>query len=320
MQDLNDLYYFVQVVEHGGFASASRAIGVPKSKLSRRVAELEARIGVRLIHRSTRSLAVTDLGRAYYDHCAAMVVEAEAAQETIDRSIAEPQGLVRVSCPPGLLCFIVGDLLTAFMAAHPQVRVELEASGRRVDVVREGFDLAIRVRFPPIEDSDLSQRLLSRSPQRLMASPALFERVARPSVPGDLHGLPSLDWERPGAGHVWCLEGADGASTRIDHRPRLVTDDLVTLRRAALAGLGIVQLPMLVAASDIAEGRLVDVLPHWVPRDGVVQAVFPSRRGLLPAVRQLIDFLADNFGQEDFTTDLGPAHDKWREPGGRSKR
>ncbi|WP_342594980.1 LysR substrate-binding domain-containing protein [Salinicola lusitanus] len=316
MQDLNDLYYFVQVVEHGGFAPASRAIGVPKSKLSRRVAELEARIGVRLIHRTTRSLAVTDLGRAYYDHCAAMVVEAEAAQETIDRSISEPQGLVRMSCPPGLLCFIVGDLLTAFMARHPLVRVELEASGRRVDVVREGFDLAIRVRFPPIEDSDLSQRVLSRSPQRLMASPALFERFARPAVPGDLHGLPSLDWERPGTGHTWCLEGPDGVSTLIDHRPRLVTDDMVTLRRAALAGLGVVQLPMLVAGPDIAEGSLVDVLPSWVPRDGVVQAIFPSRRGLLPAVRQLIDFLADNFGQEDVTTRISasaqPGHDAGR--------
>lgn len=302
MQDLNDLYYFVQVVEHGGFAPAGRAINVPKSKLSRRVAALESRLGVRLIHRSTRNLTITELGRAYYEHCAAMLVEAEAAQETIERSVAEPRGLVRVSCPPGMLYFVVGALLTDYMAAYPQVRVELEASSRRVDIVREGFDLAIRVRFPPIEDSDLSQRMLSRSPQRLMAAPDLFTQYRRPEVPGDLHGLPALDWDRPGASHTWCLDGPDGASTQIDHQPRLVTDDLITLRRAALAGLGIVQLPLLVGGADIAAGRLVDAIPGWAPREGVVQAVFPSRRGLLPAVRSLLDFLADRFADQDIDT------------------
>lgn len=312
MQDLNDLYYFVRVVDHGGFAPAARAIGLPKSKLSRRVAALETRLGVRLLHRSTRHVTVTDLGRAYYDHCAAMLVEAEAAQDTIDRSISEPQGRIRMSCPPGLLCFVIGDLLADFMATYPQVSVALEASGRRVDVVREGFDLAIRVRFPPIQDSDLSQRTLSHSPQRLMAAPSLFAHRPIPRVPGDLHGLPSLDWERPDAVHTWCLDGPDGAGMRIDHSPRLVTDDLITLRRAALAGLGIVQLPMLVGGADIAAGRLVDVLPGWAPRSGVVQAVFPSRRGLLPAVRALIDYLAERFATLDVETDRrSTMHDAW---------
>lgn len=300
MQDLNDLFYFVQVVDHGGFAPAARAIGVPKSKLSRRVAQLEKRLGVRLIHRSTRNVAVTELGQAYYDHCAAMLVEAEAAQETIDRSISEPRGLVRMSCPPGLLCFLVASRLSTFMARHPGVRVELEATGRRVDLVREGFDLAIRVRFPPLEDSDLNVRVLSRSPQQLMASPTLFEHAARPTVPGDLHGLPSLGWVQPYRSHTWCLDGPDGVTTQIDHQPRLVTDDLITLRQAALNGLGIVQLPLLIGGEDISAGTLINALPGWAPRAGVVQAVFPSRRGLLPAVRSLIDYLADSFGELDF--------------------
>ncbi|AWN17840.1 LysR substrate-binding domain-containing protein [Salinisphaera sp. LB1] len=303
MQDLNDLFYFVQVIDHGGFAPAARAIGVPKSKLSRRVAQLEKRLGVGLIHRSTRNLAVTELGQAYYEHCAAMLLEAEAAQETIDRSIAQPQGLIRMSCPPGMLCFVVAEQLSIFMARYPRVRVELEASGRRVDVVREGFDLAIRVRFPPLEDSELNVRVLSASPQLLMAAPSLFEDYSRPKVPGDLNGLPSLDWVRPGHTHTWCLEGPHGASTQIDHRPRLVTDDLITLHRTALAGLGIVQLPLLVGGRHITEGTLVDALPGWAPRGGVVQAVFPSRRGLLPAVRALIDFLAERFADQDCLTE-----------------
>lgn len=302
MQDLNDMFYFVQVVDYGGFAPAARAIGVPKSTLSRRIAQLEERLGVGLIHRSTRNLTVTELGQAYYEHCAAMLVEAQAAQETIDRSIAEPQGLVRMSCPPGMLSFVVAEQLAAFMARHPRVRVELEATSRRVDVVREGFDLAVRVRFPPLEDSDLNVRVLSRSPQRLMASPALFEHHHRPTVPGDLNGLPSLGWVQPNRGHSWCLDGPDGASTRIDHKPRLVTDDLGMLRRAALAGLGIVQLPLLIGGRDVADGTLVDVLPSWTPRSGIVHVVFPSRRGLLPAVRSLIDFLVEHFAEQDFET------------------
>lgn len=305
MQDLNDLFYFVQVVDHGGFAPAARAIAVPKSKLSRRVAQLEKRLGVELIHRSTRNLAVTELGQAYYEHCVAMLTEAEAAQETIDRSISEPQGLIRMSCPPGLLCFVVAEQLSTFMARYPRVRVELEASGRRVDVVREGFDVALRVRFPPLEDSELNVRVLSRSPQRLMAAPSLFEHYPQPVVPGDLNGLPSLDWIRPNHTHTWCLDGPDGVSTQIDHKPRLVTDDLITLRRAALAGLGVVQLPLLIGGQDIPDDRLVDVLPGWAPRGGVIQAVFPSRRGLLPAVRSLIDFLAEQFADQDVLTQTG---------------
>lgn len=303
MQDLNDLFYFVQVVDHCGFAPAGRALGIPKSKLSRRVAALESRLGVRLINRSTRSVSVTELGQAYYSHCAAMLVEAEAAQETIERTLAQPQGLVRMSCPPGILCFLVAPLLSQFMAQYPRVQVHLEATSRRVDVVREGFDLALRVRFPPLEDSDLSMRMLSQSPQRLMAAPALFERFAEPQAPGDLHTLPTLDWERPDKSHTWCLDGPDGVSTRIDHRPRLVTDDVVMLRRAALDGHGVVQLPLLVGGRDIAAGRLVEVLPGWVPRGGILHAVFPSRRGLLPSVRALIDYLAASLEDVDFKPD-----------------
>lgn len=302
MQNLNAMFYFVQVVNHGGFAPAARAIGIPKSTLSRHIAQLEKRLGVGLIHRSTRHLTVTELGWSYYDRCAAMMAEAETAQETIDRSISEPQGLVRLSCPPDMLSFVVAEQLATFMARHPRVRVELEATSRRVDVVRERFDLAIRVRFPPLEDSDLNVRVLSHSPQRLMASPSLLAHYHRPAVPDDLSGFPSLDWVRPNRTHSWCLHGPGGMSARIHHQPRLVTDDLGTLRRAALAGLGIVQLPLLIGGQDMAGGALVNVLPDWAPRSGVVHGVFPSRRGLLPAVRLLIDFLAEHFAAQDFET------------------
>ncbi len=301
MLDLNDLFYFVKVVEHGGFSAASRALAIPKSRLSRRIASLEKRLGVRLIQRSTRHLSVTELGQNYYVHCAAMLAEAEAAQEVIEKSISKPRGLVRLSCPTGLLCFVVADMLTTFMQQYPQVKVELDATGRRVDVVREGFDVALRVRFPPVEDSDLIVRTLSISPQKLVASPAFLTQhpVNKPS---DLIGLNSLDWLRGDANYSWLMRNAEQSTVEIQHAPRLITDDLIMLRKAVVAGLGIAQLPLLVTHQDLTEGRLIEVLPEWSLKKGEVQAVFPSRRGQLPAVRALIDFLADQFADQDWQT------------------
>lgn len=307
MQDLNDLYYFVQVVDHGGFAPAGRALGMPKSRLSRRIAQLETRLETRLINRSTRRFSVTELGKEYYRHCVAMLVEAEAAQETIERTRAEPCGLIQLSCPPGMLDFLFAPLLVRFMAQYPRVEVQVEATSRRVDVVSEGIDVALRVRYPPLEDSDLVMRVLSKSPQRLMAAPELLQRYPRPVVPADLAVLPSLDFAQVDKQHAWCLDGPDGVTASIHHRPRLVTDDVVMLRQAALEGLGVVKLPLLVGGDDLCVGTLVDALPGWEPRGGIIHAVFPSRRGLLPSVRALLDFLAEHLDDVDFVVPDGPA-------------
>lgn len=295
MQDLNDLYYFVQVVDHGGYASAGRALGIPRSKLSRRIIELEERLGVRLIQRSTRKLTVTELGQEYYRHCIAMLVEAEAAQEAIERSRSGPQGLIRVSAPPALVCFEVGPMIARYMAANPRVAVELESTSRRVDVIGEGIDVALRVRFPPLEASDLVMRTLGESPQRMVASPELVRGSSLPLVPADLSALPSLDLGPIRATHTWELHGTDGASVRVTHKPRLVTDDMAQLLHAALQSVGVVKLPTMVVDTYVASGRLVDVTSGWTPRGGIVHAVFPSRRGLLPSVRSFIDFLAAEY-------------------------
>lgn len=292
MDDLNDLYYFAQVVEHGGFAAAGRALNMPKSKLSRRIALLEERLGVRLLQRSPRHFSVTELGQEYQRHCQAMLVEAQAAREAIERTRSQPQGLVRMSCPTTLLQYRVADLLSRFMLEYPKVQVQLEATNRRVDVLGEGLDLALRVRFPPLESSDLVMRVLADSPQRLVASPEFMQGRELPLLPADLSGLPSLDWGPPRE-HSWCLEGPAGATAEVRHRPRLISDDMSALRRAALYGVGVVQLPCMVVERDLAAGRLLDIIPHWAPRGGMVHAVFPSRRGLLPSVRSLIDFLAE---------------------------
>lgn len=292
MQDLNDLYYFVQVVDHRGFAPAGRALGLPKSKLSRRVALLEERLGVRLIQRSSRRFTVTELGQDYYRHCVAMLVEAEAAQAVIDQVRTEPQGVVKMSCPTALLNFQFGALIARFMIENPRVEVQLTSTNRHVDVIGEGLDIAIRVRFPPLAQTDLVMRKLDESTQCLVARPDLVgsERL---KLPADLGSLPSLDLGPPHREHSWCLDHVDGSTAQISHAPKLITDDMAVLREAALTGVGVVQLPTMMVWEDLQAGRLIPVLPEWRPRSGIVHAVFPSRRGLLPSVRALVDFFAD---------------------------
>jgi DNA-binding transcriptional LysR family regulator len=248
VHDLNDLYLFVKVVDHGGFAPAGRALGVPKSKLSRRIAQLEQRLGVRLIQRSTRRFAVTEIGQEYHRHCVAMLVQAEAAQEVVDRTLAGPHGTLRLSCPTALLDYEVGDMLARYLSACPGVQIQLDSTNRRVDVISEGFDVAIRVRFPPLEDVDLVMKVLGESTQGLVASPDLADRLGRSPTPAALHALPSLDeWSLHGP-HAWELLGPDGATASVPHRPRLITDDRLALRIAALRGVGVVQLPTMMGA------------------------------------------------------------------------
>ncbi|MFV8835684.1 LysR family transcriptional regulator [Aquisalimonas sp. APHAB1-3] len=294
--DLNDLYFFVQVVDHGGFAPAGRALGTPKSRLSRRVALLEERLGIRLIHRTTRQFTVTPIGETYYRHCKAMLVEAEAAEEAVETTRSEPRGTVRVSCPVALLQSNVGDMLTDFMLRYPLVNVALDATNRRVDVVGEGIDVAIRVRPPPLEDSELILRVLADRGQCLLASPELVEQQGgQPSAPNDLAAWPTLGLGAPQEDFTWNLFGPEDKPAFVPHAPRLVTTDMSALRKAAVAGIGVVQLPRMMVRPDLDAGRLVPVLPTWAPRREIVHAVFPSRRGLLPAVRVLIDHLAEAF-------------------------
>lgn len=295
MRDLNDLFYFVQVVEHGGFAPAGRALGIPKSKLSRRVALLEERLGVRLIQRSTRRFAVTEIGREYCRHCQAMLVEADAAEELIARNQTEPQGTIRLSCASAVLYFMIGDMLTRFMLRCPQVKVQLEVTNRAVDLIREGFDLAVRVRFPPLENSDLVMKTLAISTQRLVAHPRLLEGLPAPCTPEEAARLPSVLLGELHQEPVWRLDGPAGEQVTVRHEPRLVANDMVALHQAVLQGVGVAALPVMMVHDQLQDGALVDVLPGWAPRSGIVHVVFPSRRGLLPVVRQFVDFLAEEF-------------------------
>lgn len=275
--------------------AASRMLGEPKSKLSRRIANLEQRLGIRLLQRSTRHFSVSEIGQTYYTHCKAMLVEADAAQEAIERTRAEPCGVVRITCPVALLEARVGAMLATFMVRYPRVELHLEATDRRVDLVGEGVDIAIRVRSLPLEDSELVIRVLGERPQCLVASPDLLDRTGVPEVPTDLTRLPSLGLGQPHHDFEWSLIGAEGAQTTIKHHPRFITHDMVALRNAAIAGVGVVQLPTMMVRSELDRGEFVQLVPTCAPRPETIHAVFASRRCLLPAVRALVDFLVAEF-------------------------
>jgi DNA-binding transcriptional LysR family regulator len=297
--DLNDLQYFVMVVDHGGFAATARALSIPKSNLSRRIALLEQRLGVRLIIRNTRNFNVTELGQTYYAHCRAMLKEAAAAESAIAMTRVEPAGLLRVTCPVVLLEECVGGMVTRFMAAYPQVEVHLEASDRDVDVVAEGIDIALRVRAPPFQDSGLVTRVLSQRQQCLVASPALLNRVGKLHEPADLSRLPSVHHGKPQRDYTWTLLHQQGEETTIHHRPQLITKGLPMLRSAAVDGIGVAQMPMSLVHDYIAKGELVVVLPDWAPRTEMIHAVFATRRGMLPSTRMLLDFMVEQFNTLD---------------------
>lgn len=293
MQDLNDLYYFAMVVDYGGFAAAERALGIPKSRLSRRITQLEADLGVRLLQRSTRRFAVTDVGNSVYRHAQTMLAEAQAARDVVDRLSATPRGVVRVSLPVSLAQQQMPMLLPEFLARYPEVRLQLSISNRRVDLINEGFDVALRVRSRLDDDGSLVMRSFGQIQELLVASPKYLDGMGRPRDPDELAGHVTLSMGEDEARQRWELHGPDDEVRRIELKPRVAGFDFPMLRSLAQQGVGITLLPETLCAELVRTGELEVVLPQWRLPQGICHAVFASRRGLLPAVRVLIDFLAE---------------------------
>ncbi len=272
-------------------------MGIQTSSLSRRLQALEERLGVRLLQRSTRRISVTDIGQRYLQHCVALIAEAQAAQDTIEHTRAVPQGLLRLSCPVAMLQNGVGEIVSRYLADHPLVEIQVEATNRRVEVIEEGFDIALRVRSPPLEDSGLVVRVLGQARATLVASGALIAQHGKPVVPDDLDRFPSMGFGWINGRHSWVFITPSGKTLVKHHIPRLMVDDFNTLRRAALDGVGVVNLPRYVVQAELDAGTLTEILADHAGADGIAHAVFPSRRGLVPAVRGLIDALAEGFAK-----------------------
>lgn len=293
MEDFNDLALFAHVVEQQGFSAASRHLGIPKSRLSRRVSQLEERIGVRLLQRSSRRLLLTSVGQQFYERCQATVAAGEEAFDVARQATAQPQGLLRVSCPFTLAQFWLTPLIPSFMRAYPGVRLQLEVSNRRVDPLQENIDVVLRVRRPPFEDSSLVARPLGSTVDVLLASPALVERLGMPRSLGDLAAWPVLSLPADNERYRWALERGS-ESHDFAFTPHVVTDDMFALRHLAEQGMGLALLPEIMCRDALADGRLVRLCGEWACAASEIQAAFASRRGMLPAVRAFIDHLLQN--------------------------
>ena len=293
MLDLNDVFYFVQVVEKKGISAAARALDLPKSTVSRHILALETVLGARLIQRTTRTFAVTEIGQEFYAHAVATLIEAETAENVVRQRMADPSGTIRFSCSVALAQLGVAELIPRFMTLFPRIRIVQHATNRLVDPVQEGFDVCLRAHSTPLPASTLIQRRLVDIPWHLFAGPAYLARKGTPANPDDLAAHDGVGLRQTDEAHVWSLtyEQRPDKKATVAYAPCLQSDDMGTLKVAARM-LGIVALPGYVGRKEVESGLLVRVLPEWHAGIATLSILMPSRRGLLPSVRAFIDFLS----------------------------
>jgi DNA-binding transcriptional LysR family regulator len=297
MLDLNDFFLFVQVVDRGGFTAAGRTLRMPKSTLSHRIQQLETNLGVRLLNRTSRQFGTTDAGKEFYHHAVAMLREAEQAETAIRHRLSEPTGVVRCTAGVATMQFAMRDMLPDFLSLYPKVNVVAHATDRIVDIVGENYDVAVRAHSNPLPDSNLVQRTLTPAPWFLFAGSAYLDSNKAPETPRDLQKHPSLFMMRTGVAPVWRLRHSSKARDQVvlPRAPRLLGDDMIGLKQAAIKGLGVVALPGYVCRDEVRSGALRRVLPNWLAGDSTITALVPYRQGLLPSVRVFLNHLATEF-------------------------
>ena len=297
LSDLDDFYCFAQVVEHGGFSAAERTTDIPKSKLSRRVYQLEERLGVRLIQRSSRHFAVTDIGMNIYRHAQVMINAAQAAHDLVDHLSVQPRGVIKVSLPVSIAQNEIAKILPQFLKMYPEIKVQLLVSNRRVDLINEGIDVALRVRSNLDTDPNLIIRKFNHIQQHLFASQAYLNQFGELKNPEDLmqHHILSMSDE-----HLdqYIVVHHQGQQKKIKVNPTVMGSDLMLLAQLACQNCGIALLPDSIVKDYLASGELVRVLPEWSAAHGIFHAVYPSRRGQLPAVRVFIDYLVEHLSEK----------------------
>ena len=289
--DLNDAFYFVQVVEKGGFSAASRALNIPKSKLSRRVRHLEDDLGVRLLQRTSRVVTTTDVGEEYYRLSVGALQQFEVAETAIRRRANNIEGSVTVSCSVGMAQFALNRVLPEFLQENPKVNVVQKASNRMEDLVKGGIDVAIRGHMDTLPDSSLLQVRLATLEWHLFCSPEFLAGLTSSDEPAHLAHHQALVLGRPKEAHQWLLTDDAGQNASVPCQVRLASDDMTTLKRAAALGLGITALPSYVCRPELEAGTLTRIMPSWTAGSPQISLLMQSRRGMLPAVQAFIDFL-----------------------------
>ena len=298
LDDLDAMAAFARIVEAGSFSAAARELGRSKSAVSKQIARLEDRLGVRLLNRTTRRLSLTEAGRSFHEGCRRMLAEAEAAERAMTYLSGAPRGTLRVNAPMSFGVLHVAPALAGFMRRYPEISVELVLDDREVDLVGEGFDVGVRIRALP--DSSLVARRLAPFRRFVCAAPSYLAAHGAPEAPEDLPRHACLLYSYQAERSVWRLRGPSG-ERRIGVSGRLTANNGGALRSAALAGLGLAFLPSFIVGDDLREGRLDRVLPDWSTADDIaVHAIYPVGRNLSPKVRVFVDHLAERFGPDPY--------------------
>jgi DNA-binding transcriptional LysR family regulator len=288
--DLNQLVIFAKVVETRSFTAAGRSLGLPKSTVSRKVAQLEERLGVLLLQRTTRKLSLTEVGAAFYERCARISTEIDEAEQAVMHLHRDPRGLLRLTAPPDASEFLA-DVISDFLVAYPAVDIQLELTDRVVDMVDEGFDLSIRVER--LADATLISRELGPIQRFLVASPEYLGRRGIPERPEELANHDLVVLGNPRRDQLMELNGHEGGKVSIKARPRLVVNSTGMLREAVVAGVGIGMLPAFKCADDLHNARLQAFLHDWTQTDSTIHALYPTSRHLSAKVRTFLDYVAE---------------------------
>lgn len=304
MHDINDMLVFAQVVKAKSFSGAARRLDTSKSRVSKSVARLEAALGVRLLQRSTRRLSLTEIGEAYFEHCDRILDELAQADSTVSRLHLEPRGRLKIGASVAFGTLHVAPALPGFMMQYPELAVDLTIGDRMVDLAEEGYDLALRITAEP--EANLVARKLAPIRRKICASPAYLARCGTPRVPADLAGHNCLDYTYMNTQGLWRLRGPDGdAAVAVSGTLRINDDE--ALSQAVLGGLGLALLPTFIVGRELQAGRLVEVLPGYVPVERFLYAVHLPNRHLPLKVRAFIDYLMQRFGSEPYWDRPEPA-------------
>jgi LysR family transcriptional regulator, regulator for bpeEF and oprC len=296
-RDLNETLLFVKVVDQGSFTAAARLLGLPKTTVSRKVAELEARLGAQLLNRTTRRLGLTEAGAVYYEHCRRIAGDLEDAETAVQQLQSGPRGWLRFTAPMSLGLNTLAPLLVEFRQRHPDVRVDMLLSNERLDLIANGLDLALR--FGALPDSTLVARRLARLQGKVFAGLRYLERHGEPLAPEDLehHRALAMPSARRGPRWIWSL--TDGRRTEeFAVQPVLVANDPVALKPALFAGEGLLMTSEVVVGAELASGCVRRVLAGWRGPETDLNAVFPRGQALSPKVRVFVDFLLERLSLE----------------------
>ncbi|HEY4060163.1 MAG TPA: LysR family transcriptional regulator [Kofleriaceae bacterium] len=296
--DLNDIVVFTKVVETKSFTGAAEQLGLPKSTVSRKLAQLEERLGVRLVQRTTRKLALTDVGEAYYQRAARIVADIAAAEQIVTDMQATPRGRLRISAPNDLSAQYLGTIVAEFSSSHPDITVELDATDRVVDLIEESYDLAIRI-GPLVESTLIAKRLASFS-SVLVAAPSYLTKRPAPTNVEELEDHEKVLFLPSARMQGWTL--VNGEQTYEFSRPaRFSSNNILAAVAATQAGAGVAVLPEFVVGCDIHNKKLIRVLPDWKSQTNEVHAVYPARQNLPPRLSLFLDYLAKSMNPAPWT-------------------